>query len=100
MVLSLAISVDFTHQEEKANDEIKKKEMYEELSRKSKQIIKSSLNIIKYREVNLKEMGQTLKQEEHRELNLILKEKINNFRDYRPLVLKKEQEIPKVFFIS
>ena len=94
MVLSLTLSVEFTHQEEKAYNEIKKKEMYEKLELKSVIFFKAFVDAERYREFNLKKMNQIKKQKEYEDLMESLKNKINDFRLYRQYVLTKEQEIP------
>jgi len=94
MVLSLTLSVEFTHQEEKAYNEIKKKEMYEELERRAVRIFKAYVNAVRYRELNLGSMNLPKHQKEYFDLNEKLKLRISEFSDHRQFVLTKEQQIP------
>ena len=94
MVLSLTLSVEFTHQEEKAYNEIKKKEMYETLEKKAVIFFKAFVEAERYREFNLPKLIQPKYNDEYIMLMKNLKTKIQDFREYRQYVLSKEQEIP------
>ncbi len=75
MVLFLTLLVEFTFQEEKAYQAIKKKEMIDEQKRLAAQIFKSAVTVIKYKELNRKDMGLMKKQNKYFKLNKTLKEK-------------------------
>lgn len=92
MVVSLTISVEFTPQEQKAYDELKKGELYTDLKKKALQMIRYGVRLKSF-----PENREDIKDEEQR-IKYIrsldqFKQSLNEFRTARKFVISKEHEV-------
>lgn len=91
MVVSLTMSVEFTSQEEKAYEELKKNDLNDKLISQAAQLIRISHNISKLRKKN-KSLNLN-KEEELNTLNKELNECLRDFTKTRKKILTIENEI-------
>jgi hypothetical protein len=92
MVVSLTVSVEFTNQEQKAYDEIKRGELYNNLKTKALTLIKLAVML-----KDFPENREDIKDQEVRVkyINVLdkFKYKLNSFRTTRKFVISKQHEI-------
>ena len=92
MVVSLTISVEFTPQEQKAYDELKKGEMYFDLKRKALQTIRYSIKLTKY-PADRSEIKDDEQKIAYIKIFDKFKQYLNDFRSARKLIINKEHEV-------
>jgi hypothetical protein len=92
MVVSLTISVEFTPQEQKAYDELKKGELYTNLKHKALQVIRYAHRMTKFPDNRDKITDEDQKIKYIRALDQF-KHSLNEFRTSRKYVMSKEHEM-------
>ena len=92
MVVSLTISVEFTPQEQKAYDELKKGEMYSKLKKLALEFIRYSIRLKEFPEKREDIIDPEMKIKYVKVIDKF-KHSLHNFRTWREIVMSKEHEM-------